>query len=184
VDLNGLHSGLPEPATVHGASSLLPLVYQELRAAAGRLMASERSDHTLQPTALVHEAYVRLAKAGARFKTESHFFYAAAQAMRRILVDHALARGCQKRGGREGRKAELNDANVSAQEPQQLDWLALDEAIDKLSAVSPRQAQVVMLRFFGGLSDAQIAQTLQVSPTTVRRDWATARPWLYRQMQA
>jgi RNA polymerase sigma factor (TIGR02999 family) len=165
------------------ADSLLPQVYAELRAAAAKLMADERRGHTLQPTALVNEAYAKLAKAGAQFESELHFFNAAAQAMRRILVDHALARGRRKRGGGQA-KVELNDLNVPPQFSDNMDWLALDEALTKLAEVSPRQAQVVMLRFFAGLGDAQIAQLLQISEPTVRRDWATARPWLFRQMNA
>jgi len=168
-----------------GAGSLLPLVYDELRAAAGRLMADERRAHTLQPTALVHEAYAKLAKAGCAFDSELHFFHAAAQAMRRILLDHALARGRQKRGGGgAGRRerVDLDDVNISVAESRNTDWLALEESLKQLEQAAPRQAQVVGLRFFAGLGDAKIANLLGVSEPTVRRDWAAARVWLYRQM--
>src|SRR5215203_4225800 len=127
----------------YSADAMFPLVYDELRAAAGRLMASERADHTLQRTALVHEAYAKLAKGGARFSNRAHFFNAAAQAMRRILVDHALARGAKKRGG--GRhKVDLDDTNLPPKEPaDQMDWLALDEAMIKLASIAPRRAEIV-----------------------------------------
>ena len=176
-----------EFAARHGARSLLPLVYDELRAAAGRLMADERRAHTLQPTALVHEAYAKLAKAGCAFEGELHFFNAAAQAMRRILLDHALARGRQKRGGGGGasvrrQRVDLDDVNISVAESRNTDWLALDEALKELEKAAPRQARVVMLRFFAGQGDAKIAELLGVSEPTVRRDWAAARVWLYRQM--
>jgi RNA polymerase sigma factor (TIGR02999 family) len=179
-----ISSTLPEPATLHGANSLLPLVYRELRAAAAKLMADERVDHTLQPTALVHEAYAKLAKADARFRNESHFFYAGAQAMRQVLVDHALARRRQKRGGAGRIKLELDEAILPPQQDVEMDWLALNEALDKLAEASPRRAHVVLLRFFAGLSDARIATMLQISEPTVRRDWAAARMWLYREMLA
>lgn len=162
------------------AEELLPLVYHELRSRAGRLMAGERSDHTLQRTALVHEAYLRLVKPGANFESRLHFFNAAALAMRRILVDHAETRRAQKRGG--GVKAvNLDDVDVAGDTPS-VDILSLDEALTRLAERSPRQAQVVHLRFFAGLKDAEIAELLDVTEKTVRRDWATARLWLYGEM--
>jgi RNA polymerase sigma factor (TIGR02999 family) len=175
---------LTEPPD-RAADSLLPQVYAELRAAAGRMMKSERSTHTLQPTALVHEAYAKLAKAGARFQDDLHFFNAAAQAMRRILLDHADARAAEKRGGgRDRARVELEGLNLAASATDEMDWPALNKALDELAKASPRQAQVVSLKFFAGLPDAQIASLLQISEPTVRRDWATARPWLHRQMSA
>jgi RNA polymerase sigma factor (TIGR02999 family) len=163
------------------AKQLLPLVYQELRARAGKIMASERKDHTLQRTALVHEAYLRLVKPGASFESRLHFFNAAALAMRRILLDHAAARRAEKRGGGAGVKMNLDDVDVPDAQPN-IDIVALDEAMKQLEAVSPRQHQVVMLRFFACLKDAEIADLLNVSEKTVRRDWATARLWLHAQM--
>jgi RNA polymerase sigma factor (TIGR02999 family) len=166
----------------HSAESMLPLVYEELRAAAARLMAGERADHTLQRTALVHEAYAKLARSGARFESDLHFFHTAALAMRRVLVDHAVARGAKKRSGAR-RRLELDDANLPPNEPANpLDWLALDEAIKKLEKISPRRAQVVMLKYFAGLTDAEIAKLLGMSESPVRREWATARAWLYQHM--
>jgi RNA polymerase sigma factor (TIGR02999 family) len=178
-------SSEPVPARTgaHGAGSLLPLVYTELRAAAGKLMNNQRHDHTLQPTALVHEAYAKLAKAGVRFNDDSHFYYAAAKAMRQILVDHALSRRRKKRGGAARIQLELNDEIVGSHESN-FDWLAMDEALSKLAETSPRRAQVVMLRFFAGLTDAKISAILQISEPTVRRDWASARLWLFRHMHA
>jgi RNA polymerase sigma factor (TIGR02999 family) len=162
---------------------MFPLVYEELRAAAGRLMAGERADHTLQRTALVHEAYAKLAKGGATFADRAHFFNAAAQAMRRILVDHALARGAKKRGGGR-RKLDLDDVNVPPQESgDRMDWLALDEAMTKLTSIAPRRAQIVSLKYFVGLSEAEIAELLGMSELPVRRAWIAARAWLYQQMR-
>jgi RNA polymerase sigma factor (TIGR02999 family) len=168
----------------HSTDSMLPLVYEELRAAAVRLMQGERGGHTLQPTALVHEAYAKLAKAGARFESELHFFHTAALAMRRVLVDHAIARGAKKRGGRKLARVELDEANLPpGKSVDQLDLLALDEALKKLEEIAPRRAQVVSLKYFAGLTDAEIAKLLGVSESPVRRDWATARAWLYQRMR-
>src|SRR5262245_20667886 len=161
--------------------NLLPLVYDELRSRAGRLMAAERKDHTLQRTALVHEAYLRLVRPGANFQSRLHFFNAAALAMRRILVDHASARKSLKRGGAL-REVNLEDVDP-AEEGKAIDILALDEALTKLADRSPRQAQVVNLRFFAGLKDAEIAEMLEVTEETGRRDWASAPLWLYDQMR-
>jgi RNA polymerase sigma factor (TIGR02999 family) len=164
------------------AEKLLPLVYDELRSRAGRLMALERRDHTLQRTALVHEAYMRLVKPGASFQSQLHFFNAAALAMRRILVDHAESRQALKRGGAL-KELSLDDTDpVQAGDGTSLDILALDEALKNLAERSPRQAQVVNLRFFAGLKDREIAELLGVVEKTVRRDWATARVWLYDHM--
>ena len=177
----------------HAAEALFPLVYEELRARAGKLMAAERRDHTLQRTALVHEAYLKLLGGGqVAFQSRLHFFNAAALAMRRILVDHAVRRGSLKRGGKHARVPleeafDLEDPAApgapreSASDP--IDWLELDEALRRLEQVSARQYQVVMLRFFSGRTEAEIAQMLQVSEPTVRRDWATARVWLLREME-
>ena len=145
-------------------------------------MAAERKDHTLQRTALVHEAYMKLVRPGLNFESRLHFFNAAALAMRRILVDHAEAKNALKRGGAR-REVNLDDVDPAGDDGKEVDLLALDEALTKLAEQSSRQAQVVNLRFFAGLKDAEIAELLGVAEKTVRRDWATARLWLYDQMK-
>jgi RNA polymerase sigma factor (TIGR02999 family) len=165
------------------AEELLPLVYDELRLRAGKLIASERRDHTLQRTALVHEAYLRLAGGELSFQNRVHFFNAAALAMRRILVNHAARRDALKRGGGHAR---VNLSSIDLADDQSadpIDWIELDEALKELERVSPRQHQVVMLRFFSGRTESEIAEMLKVSEVTVRRDWGTARVWLYRAMR-
>lgn len=162
---------------------LLPLVYDELRARAGKLMSAERRDHTLQRTALVHEAYLKLVGPGVNYQSRLHFFNAAALAMRRILVNHAHEHRTLKRGGAFAR-VELDDIDVADNVPSDpLDWVGLDDALKRLEAESPRQHQVVMLRFFSGRTEAEIAQMLGISESTVRREWATARVWLCWAMQ-
>ncbi len=160
------------------ASRLLPLVYDELRRLAARYMARERREHTLQPTALVHEAYVRLID-GTRvdWQGKTHFFAIAAIQMRRVLVEHARSRKAQKRGGDRCRVS-LNSGIAAV--PDELDMIQLDEALGKLAQESPRQERVVELRFFGGLSVTETAQVLEVSERTVKRDWRKARAFLYR----
>lgn len=165
------------------ANDLLPLVYDELRARAGVLMAAERRDHTLQRTALVHEAYLKLLGSRAGFGTRLAFFAAAAQAMRRILVDHATRRKSLKRGGNRPRVDLEMEEVAGPNTDSALDWTELDQALCELEQLAPRQHQVVMLRFFSGRTEAEVAEMLQVSEPTVRRDWATARVWLYRQMR-
>jgi RNA polymerase sigma factor (TIGR02999 family) len=159
-------------------AELMPLVYNELRVLAASQMREERADHTLQPTALVHEAYLRLAGHRAGFRSRIHFYGAAAQAMRRILVDYARSRAAVKRGQREP-LVDL-DRVAAAGIDRQLDLVALDEALDRLTAVAPRAAKVVELRFFGGLSVEEAAAFLDISPATVKRQWSFARAWLYR----
>src|SRR5262245_1192936 len=159
--------------------ALMPLVYAELRRLAGHYMRQERPDHTLQPTALVHEAYLRLA--GTRetsFRNRVHFYGAAAQAMRRILVDHARQRRALKRGQAAARidLDEIEETGVDLR----LDLEALDEALVRLAAVAERPAKVVELRYFGGLSIEETAAFLDVAPATVKRHWTFARAWLYR----
>jgi RNA polymerase sigma factor (TIGR02999 family) len=160
---------------------LLPLLYDELRGRAGRLMSAERRAHTLQRTALVHEAYMRLVKPGASFQSRLHFLNAAALAMRRILLDHAEAKRAQKRGGGQNAMS-LDDVDPAGDDGPEVDLFALDEALKRLEQKSARQAQVVNLRFFAGLTDGEIAELLQVSDKTVRRDWQTARLWLYDEL--
>jgi RNA polymerase sigma factor (TIGR02999 family) len=164
------------------AEELLPLVYDELRSRAGKLMAGERPDHTLQRTALVHEAYLSLASGELSFQSRMHFFHAAALAMRRILVKHAARRGRLKRGGEHAR-VDLDELDIGDDSSAEMDWLELDEALNELERDSPRRHQVVMLRFFSGRTEEEIARMLGISEATVRRDWAAARTWLYRAMR-
>jgi len=162
-------------------AELMPLVYSELRRLAESKMREERSDHTLQPTALVHEAYLRLAGHRAGFRTRIHFFGAAAQAMRRILVDYARSRGASKRGKRDP-WVDLDEVAIVGID-RQLDFVALDEALDRLTEVAPRAAKIVELRFFGGLSVDEVAAFMDISPATVKRQWSFARAWLYRALR-
>ena len=160
---------------------LIPLVHAELRRLAGHYMARERQGHTLQTSALINEAYLRLVDArGVRWQNRAHFFGVSAQVMRRILVDFARARQNLKRGGG-ARPVLLDEAMVAAPE-RSADLLALDEAMERLAALSPRQSRVVELRYFGGLTEDEMANVLSVSPRTVRNDWALARAWLYREL--
>ena len=161
---------------------LMPLVYDELRALAESYLQQERPGHTLGATALVHEAYVRLIRQNeVEWQNRAHFFAVAAQAIRRILVDYARARETAKRGGE--RQRVLLDEAVAMPEGRDLDLLALDEALKKLAVLSPRQAQIVELRFFGSLSLREVAAFLKVSPRTVDGDWSMARAWLHRELQ-
>ena len=161
---------------------LLPMVYDELRIIARGRLHHERQGHSLQATALVHEAYIRmLAGDQPSWNDRGHFFRAAAEAMRRILIDHARKRGRVKRGG--GRvQVTLGDVEVGAGLPLE-DLLALDEAIQRLEGQDPRMAEIVRLRFFAGLSVEETAKALDVSERTVKREWAVARAWLYEAMR-
>ena len=166
--------------------TLLPVIYGELRKVARVYMSRERGDHTLQTTALVNEACLRLLDLRqARWVDRSHFLRVAAQAMRRVLVDHARGRGRLKRGGDAARLSldlVLEEAGTFFGTPS-LDVLALNEALDRLEASYPRLARVVELTFFAGLSHPEVAELLQVSPSTVDRDWSFARVWLIREME-
>jgi RNA polymerase sigma factor (TIGR02999 family) len=160
---------------------LVPLVYAELRRIARMKLSAERGSHTLQPTALVHEAWLRLMQQhGAGWQNRAQFFAIAAQAMRRILVDHARRRQAAKRGAGEQvvDVDDLADVLVSPVPDEQL--MALDAALEQLTAIDDRQAKVVELRFFGGLSVEETSEVLGLSPTTIKREWATARLWLFR----
>jgi RNA polymerase sigma factor (TIGR02999 family) len=161
-----------------GTEQLLPLVYDELRKLAAARMAKESPDHTLQATALVHEAYVRLVGPGKdqSWKSRGHFFSAAAESMRRILVESARRKSGPKAGGGHQR-VELSDVTPAISESQ-IDILALNEALDRLAAKDPRSAELVKLRFFAGLTLEEIAEALEVSVSTVTRQWAYARTWL------
>jgi RNA polymerase sigma factor (TIGR02999 family) len=160
---------------------LAPMVYRELRRIAGRMMAAERPNHTLQATALVNEAYVRLVDTQqVSWQDRAHFFALCARAMREILIDHARARGSAKRGGNQV-MIEL-DENLAAHASPEANLLELDDALKRLAEIDPRKGQVVELRFFGGLSLEETAETLKVSTKTVQRDWDLARGWLYREL--
>jgi len=160
---------------------LTPLVYEELRRLAARYMGRERPGHTLQTSALINEAYLRLVDArGVQWHNRAHFFAVSAQVMRRILVDFARARQNLKRGGG-ARPLPLEEAHVAAPE-RSADLLALHEALDRLAALNPRQGRVVELRYFGGLTEEEMAEVLNVSQRTVRHDWGLARAWLYREL--
>jgi RNA polymerase sigma factor (TIGR02999 family) len=171
VDLSGGRSS--------AADELLPLVYAELRGMAARLLHHERPDHTLQPTALVHEAYLRLVdQRVGTWENRAHFLGIAAQAMRRILVDHARRRGTAKR---RGTRVTLDSAIGPPTGPS-IDLLEVDAAVARLARLDERQAKVVELRFFGGLTVEETASVLGVGSATVKRDWTVARAWLHREL--
>ena len=162
---------------------LIPLVYEELRRMAHTHMRKERPGHTLQTSALVHEAYVRLVdQTAVEWQNRAHFYGIAAQMMRRILVDHARARQYAKRGGA-ARPVSLEEGAIVSEE-RTAEVVALDEALADLAAVDQRKSQIVELRFFGGLSIEETAGVLAVSPGTVMRDWTLAKAWLRREMRA
>jgi RNA polymerase sigma factor (TIGR02999 family) len=162
---------------------LLPLVYSELKRVAARRLARERPEHTLQPTALVHEAYLKLVdQRRARWESRTQFFGVAAELMRRILVDHARVRAAAKRGA--GRTLVSLSAAGEPCRPEgpHTDLLALDAALDRLAELDPRQSRIVELRYFGGLSVDETAALLELSPATVKRAWTMARAWLFREL--
>ncbi len=166
-----------EQGDPHAAEQLLPLVYDELRKLAAARMAAESSDHTLQPTALVHEAYLRLVgSADTQWNGRGHFFAAAAEAMRRILVEAARRKKRERHGGDLKRLA-LADLDVPAETPDE-DVLALSEAIDRLAIANPRAAELVKLRYFAGLTGREAASVLNISPRKADQVWAYARTWL------
>ena len=188
--------GSPKPTGSHAVTELLarwgqgdvaardmliPLVYDELRRVAGKCLAGQRHDLTLQPTALVHEAYLRLTRQEqVSWQNRMHFFAVAAKMMRQILVDHARRQAAAKRGGN-ALTVELIDApEVGKSAP--IDLIALDDALERLAALDSRQSQIVELRFFGGLSIEETSQIVNISPATAKREWATARIWLHRAM--
>ncbi len=159
---------------------LTPIVYEELRRLARRYMKGERAGHSLQTTALVNEAYLRLLDyKRMRWQNRAHFFAVSAQLMQRILVEHARRHNLKRGGGVQ--RVSLENAAVIGSD-WAADLVALDEAMDALARVDPRKAQVVELRFFGGLNVEETAEVLKVSPVTVMRDWSTAKTWLYREM--
>jgi RNA polymerase sigma factor (TIGR02999 family) len=161
--------------------ALVPLVYHELRKRASGYLRHERPDHTLQATALVHEAFLRLAgRDRVAWQNRGHFYAVAAQMMRRILIDHARERRAAKRPGAQIR-VDLDD-QIPAPEPPGCDVLLLDEALRDLSAMDARQGRIVELRYFGGLSEQEVADTLSLSRATITREWKRARAWLYHRM--
>jgi RNA polymerase sigma factor (TIGR02999 family) len=160
---------------------LTPLVYDELHRLAQHYMSRERPDHTLQPTALVHEAYLRLVDMDVPWQDRVHFFAVAAQMMRRILVDYAKTRRAAKRGGGE-RQVPLDDVMDLSQE-RAPDVVALDDALTSLAAIDPRKSQIIELRFFGGLTTEETAEVLGISTATVEREMKMAKAWLYQQLR-
>jgi RNA polymerase sigma factor (TIGR02999 family) len=164
-------------------TELTPLIYEDLRGLAHRYMSGQRADHTLQTTALVHEAYLRLAdQTNPNWQTRAHFFAVAARAMRHILVDYAKRYRSQKRGGG-GLKIELDEAAlVSPQESKEV--INLHEALESLARLDARKAEVVELKYFGGLNYDEIAEVLKISPITARRDWEFAKVWLYAELRS
>jgi RNA polymerase sigma-70 factor, ECF subfamily len=159
------------------ASKLVPVVYDELRRLAQAYLRRERIDHTLQPTALVHEAYLKLIdQRSVNWQSRAHFFGVSAQLMRRILIDHARGHSRFKRGG-EQKKVSLDDVVVYA-EREADELIAVDDSLNLLARIDPRQARVVELRFFGGLSVEEAADVLGVSPKTIKREWSVAKAWL------
>ncbi len=173
-----------EQGDAHAADRLLPLVYEELRRLAAQRLAQEAKGHTLQPTALVHEAYLRLVsnEEEAKWNSRGHFFGAAAEAMRRILVESARRKQSTKRGGELSRQ-ELDEEQVFVQEPHE-DLIALDAALTKLATINKEAADLVQFRYFAGLSLPEAAQSLGISPRTAGRLWAYARAWLRREIEA
>jgi RNA polymerase sigma factor (TIGR02999 family) len=161
---------------------LMPLVYAELHRIAARYLAAQRATHTLQTTALIHEAYLRMAhNSDIKWENRAHFLAVAAKAMRHILVDYARARNALRRGGDEKYRMSLDRAaTISSQRPAEI--VALDNALITLAQLCPRQSQVVELRYFGGLTNEEIAEALKISPETVMRDWRSAKAWLYLQL--
>jgi RNA polymerase sigma factor (TIGR02999 family) len=173
-----------QKGNAQSGEEVVPLVYAELRRIARMRLSAERDGHTLQPTALVHEAWLRLMQQhGASWQNRAQFFAIAAQAMRRILVDHARRRHSGKRNAGEPPIALDSVEDIIASPVPDQEMLALDAALERLSALDPRQARIVELRFFGGLSIEEAATLLDLSPTTVKREWATARAWLFREIQ-
>jgi RNA polymerase sigma factor (TIGR02999 family) len=160
---------------------LMPLVYEELHRLAHHYMRGERAGHTLQTSALVNEAYLRLLdRHRPRLQNRAHFFAVSAQAMRRILVEHARSRQREKRGGK-AQRVTLDESCVLSAD-RSLEILALEDALGKLAVIDPRKAQVVELRYFGGLNNAEVADVLKISANTVMRDWNMAQAWLFREL--
>jgi RNA polymerase sigma-70 factor, ECF subfamily len=171
--------GLDEPAV----QGVLPLVYDELRRLAASYLRRERKDHTLQPTALVHEAYMRLAAQDrVQWRNRAHFLGVAAQLMRRVLIDHGRASHAEKRGGHH---THIPIEQVDpGREALSVDIFALDQALTKLATVDARQAKIVELRYFGGLTVEEVAEVMDISPATIKREWQMARAWIHRELRS
>lgn len=169
-------------------AALLPLVYEELRAMARRHLGQERGAHTLQRTALVHEAFLRMVdQTQVDWRSRSQFFSIASQMMRRVLVDHARRRVAAKRGGDPARvdlDVALADGSLGGQHESEIDFAAISQALQRLEALDPEQGRLVELRFFGGLSIPEVAQVMEISPATAKREWASARAFLQRELAA
>jgi RNA polymerase sigma factor (TIGR02999 family) len=164
------------------AAEVVPLIYGELRRLAAHYMARERPNHTLQTTALLHEAYLRLVdQRQSNWRNRAHFYGAAAQVMRRILVDHARARQSEKRGGGVTRLSLDESLAIPDGQPEEL--ILLDRALERLAEMDPRQSRIIELRFFAGLSVEETAEVMGISPKTVKRDWSVARAWLHRALR-
>jgi RNA polymerase sigma factor (TIGR02999 family) len=175
--LDGMEANHPQ-----SAAELLPVVYEELRKLAAARMANESESHTLQPTALVHEAWLRLtANAAPTFQNRAHFFGAAAEAMRRILIDRARKRSRERHGG-EWHHVDLDRLNIANPEDDDT-LLAVSEALDRLAAHDPEGAELIKLRFFTGLTNVEAARLLGLSERTAKRTWAYARAWLYEELK-
>jgi RNA polymerase sigma-70 factor, ECF subfamily len=171
------------PTDSNDLPKLIPILYDELRRLAGHFLRGERPGHTLQPTALVNEAYLRIASQHAGFENREQFMAIAAQAMRRILVDYARQRVAAKRGG--GMPlADLDEAMAGPLVQQSEDLLAIDEALERLTAIDPQQARVVEMRYFGGLTVEETAAALAIAPRTVKREWAMAKAWLRTEIES
>jgi len=166
----------------HASEELLPLVYEELRKLAAARMAQESSGHTLQPTALVHEAWLRLAGDSQRqWQNRAHFFGAAAEAMRRILIENARRKSRLKRGGDQVR-VDIDDLDLAATTPDDR-VLLIDEALEQFKTEDPERAKIVLLKFFGGLTNQEVAESMDVNERTVERQWAFAKAWLYEKIK-
>lgn len=162
---------------------LIPLVYDELHKVAAHYLRRQRSDHTLQPTALVNEAYLKLIDiSNVNWHDRAHFFAVASQTMRHILVDHARAQSREKRGGGKGQMLSLDEA-VSFSKDKDVDLLSLDEALRELATIDEQQCKIVELRFFGGLTVEETAVVMKISPATVKREWRIAKAWLFKKME-
>lgn len=175
--LRQLRAGRPE-----AAEQLVPLIYAELRRIAGAQMANERRGHTLQATAVVHEAYLRLAgEQDIEWQNRAHFFGIAARTMRRVLLDYARQRHAGKRGGRDARKVKM-DAELLVADDRLEEVVAIDEVLTRLSAMDEEQGRIVELRFFAGLNVEETAEAMGLSPSTVKREWRLAKAWLDREL--
>ena len=171
-----------EKAEAESLTAMVPAVYDELRRLAAGYLHGERTEHTLQPTALVHEAYLRLAdQRQSNWQNRAHLLAIAARMMRRILTNHAVARAAAKRGGQDVVRLTLDDA-LEIYDYKEVRLLDLEEALRELETLDPRQAQIVEMRFFGGLTAEEIGEVLEISPRTVKREWSFAKRWLQHEL--